>query len=299
MILSLLATTLWLMTGPIHASTELSDCSAFPVLAEVMDQLHTLEHAPNETSAMLTALRIERLRKEIPSNQLRARLEELGFERHLTQVTAFRVRLGALTHIARTNGRTALRPYLFGSGFQRSKQHTHELLERICEDTPSSTPSHSAQRKVTLWTGTGLSRQKSLSVAMGFGAIVLLIAMLAGAHSYSEWNRRSKRRVRKRVACNIPAIVTIHGTACHASLVDISMGGANLAHTLELLIGTHLHLQFGDTAVDGTVMWSNNKFAGIRFARVLSEQELPASILLKIMPRGLRHKKRGAQSGTA
>jgi len=234
-----------------------------------------------------------------PSAQLSTRLHELGLQRHLTQVTAFRVRLGALTQIARKQGREALRPYLFGSGFQRSKQYTRELLARICEDTPSTSPSPQAQRDVSLWSGTGLSRRPSLRVAAGFGALVMLIALVAGTQSYVQWRKRWKRRVAKRVACKIPAMVSLNGTTHSAPLVDISLSGANLAHRLALPTGTRLHLKFGETALHGTVMWSNQKFAGVKFERLLSEAELQNALSLHASPRKARNKKRGARWGTA
>jgi len=296
--LFILAASLWL-AGFAHAKAVLPNCSAFPVLAEVIDQLDTLERASDDITTILVAIRIEDLRLKIPSTQLKSRLEELGLERHLSEVTAFRVRLGALTQIARNQGREALRPYLFGSGFQRSKQYTRELLSRICEDTPSTSPSAQAQRDVSLWSGTGVSRRTSLGVTAGFGALVLLISLAAAAHSYMQWRKRRRRRVAKRVACNIPAVVRLNGAMHRAPLVDISLGGANLAHQLELPTGTLLDLQLGDIALKSTVMWSNRKFAGVKFERVLSEEELKAALSLHAPPRRTRNKKRGARWGTA
>ncbi len=297
-ILFIVAASLW-FAGFAHAKAVLPDCSAFPVLAEVIDQLDILERAPDDITTILVATRIEDLRLQIPSTQLSTRLHELGLERHLTQVNAFRVRLGALTQIARKQGRDALRPYLLGSGFQRSKQHTRELLSRICEDTPSTSPSVQAQRDVSLWSGTGISRRTSLRVAAGFGALVMLIACVAGAYCYVQWHRRWARRVAKRVACNIPAVVTLHGTAHSAPLVDISLGGANLSHRLDLPTGTVLKLQFANSALNGTVMWSNKKFAGLKFDRVLTEEELRAALSIHTPARRIRNKKRGARWGTA
>ncbi len=293
-----LAASLWLAL-PAFAAPEPQDCSAFPYLAELVVQIDTLETTRTQAATLTAALRIEELRNKIPTSHMRTRLEDLGLSRHLNEVTAFRVRLGALSRIARTGGRDGLQPYLFGSGFQQSKQHIRELLDRICDDIPSTDPSRAAWREITLWSGTGLAARPPLAVTAGFGLLTFCVAMLAALHSYRRWRRRRDKRIGKRVACNIPVSVSCQGAAQQTALVDISHGGANLAHRLGLHVGQSLGLEFGETRVGAQVMWANDKFAGVKFERVLSSREMAAAFKHQPGPATRRNEKRGARLGTA
>ncbi len=293
-----LAASLWL-AFPAFATPEPQECSEFPNLAELIEQTDIIEASQSETTAITAALRIEALRKKILTSHMQTRLQELGLSRHLAEVTAFRVRLGALARIARTSGRDGLRPYLFGSGFQQSKQHVRELLERLCADMPSTAPSRDAWREITLWTGTPLSSRPSFMMATGIGLLTLAVLLLATLHSYRRWRQQRDKRIGKRVACDIPVQVSIAGQTQHSTLVDISRGGANLAHQLGLKTGQTLKLTFGETQLKAQVMWANDKFAGTKFERILNNRELSVALKSQRASTRPQKQKRGAQWGTA
>ena len=89
--------------------------------------------------------------------------------------------------------------------------------------------------------------------------------------------RIHRRRREARHACALPVQVEAH-SEMSAWLIDISRRGARLRMMLPPLPGTKVVVRWEDLALEATVAWSGEAFAGLRFRNTLPKRAMARMI---------------------
>lgn len=283
----------------INPNVALAKCSALPVLSEIVDYVPELQGQTSRDATSRIGYKIEALRQQLSRASMTASLAEYGMERRIADLLDFKVKTGALTRIAIEKGPANLKPYLTGSGYQRSFLTVKEIVEQICDTDGGTDPSAAATRQISQ-RGSGTLAALSALVAPAVAASgLLLVAGLFFGTKLRNARLAKDARVNKRTACDIPVQIDGQSGFYHLNVVDISRAGVNLANHPKTQTGDVLTVDFGPLTREAKVRWSNDHFAGLQFTRPMSARQLSKLLAEQCKLSAYEKKKRGTQKGAA
>ncbi|WP_298292084.1 PilZ domain-containing protein [uncultured Litoreibacter sp.] len=285
------------------ASGALANCSALPVLSSIVYEVEDLKRLHDTASVARAGHRINDQRQKISKFGMFETLKPLGYERKLDDILRLKVKLGALSQLAITQGPEKVKPFLNGSGFQRSYRVAKDLTDEFCDPRNAADQSEFASKVYRVW-GVDFGSHQSgfaapaLALGMFFGVIGLLIGIYAGVRFQTVRRKRETRRSR-RFACNIPVLLGAVNNIDTQTVVDLSLTGANVENPLNLPAGTCVNIQFGNISRIATVTWSNSRFASVQFETALSQKEMQATLKLSRPFEAVQNEKRDTFTGVA
>jgi hypothetical protein len=274
----------------------IAKCSALPNLSGMLEHIDTLASQRSLEDTARTGRKIEALRQQIERGAMAKTLSDFGMQRGMPDIIEFKVKTGALTTIATNGGPELLKPYLQGSGYKRSLQKVHSIVERICDLSGGTAPSNAATRQIS---ESGSGALHRLSAPLLGASVLTVIVGLVLAFMIRKARAKRDARANRRTACAIPVRVTGRAGAHRLRVVDISVAGVNLAEHPDIEEQDMLTLDFGPFSQDAIVRWHNDHFAGLFFTQQITEKQLSHLLEECCTFSASQKKRRGTRMGTA
>ncbi|MEM9581901.1 MAG: PilZ domain-containing protein [Pseudomonadota bacterium] len=270
------------------------------MIAPLVQEIEHLTSGISGSEFDASVYRLDQMHQRLEKSRIFGQLSQLGYERHMPDVMALKENI---RHLPMQSGRNAITSQIKAPTFQRNYRRVRNLVEDLCLAAgTSANASHSAHSYGALHS-LQIGRLTFMSPIAATAGMTLLTLCSLGGLAYGSQLRakrlKRERRQNKRYPCNIPVQLIVNGQTSQHYLVDISCSGANIENQLNLPDEASLSLSFGSIEVRGIVIWSNSKFAGVKFERLLLQQDITEVIARHCDLSYGQNAKRGTLSGTA
>lgn len=254
-------------------------CATFPVLSKLVDTVSQLRATETWEGVASNSLVVNALTQNFLRPEAETKLRELSLQNKLPMLREFKERTAALAQIASYDGPNALHSYMDSAEYRPYFVDARDTLAIACELATAGDTSKFANREAASEEEFDLAAYLgTLAPPVTLSQVVTFTAGIFSLTCFLIWfkNRRimRDRRINKRIACEIPATMTIDGRSIEVTIVDISQSGANVHCNEKLNIGTLVDLDFENLHRSATVKWSNDKFAGVLLSRLISEAKI-------------------------
>lgn len=283
--------SLWaiVLAACLIGGTAQAKCRALLVVPDLVVAVEYMAKATDQNDVFVAARRIARLHQLINKNKMYQALEAEGLGSNLTDIMRLKIKLGVLSQFALVDGADKARSYLRSSDFRRSYDPVLKLALSLCAG--GGTNAHSGLvRLFSLSQGkvsdvTALSSSTAADTARETGVKILktgTYGLILFFVSVIWLNRRQlkRRRRNKRVACDIPVIIATGPHVFSKEMVDLSRTGANVECEGGLTTDDAITLEVGSHHCGATVIWSNEKYAGLKFDQTLTQSEFTSFLEL-------------------
>ncbi|MEM6408202.1 MAG: PilZ domain-containing protein [Pseudomonadota bacterium] len=248
-------------------------------MSKLIDSVSELRGIDTWEGVAKSSLIVSALTQNFALPDIEVKLKELALENKLPLLSEFKERTASLAQIASYDGPEALHAFMDSAEYRPFFVEARDTLTLACDIAAEGDASKFASREVPIEDEFDLSAYlRSVAPPVSITQVVSLGAGLFSLSCFVIWFRNRKvmrdRRISKRIACEIPATLTVSGRSKSVMIVDISQAGANIHCNEKLPIDTVIELDFADLHRTATVKWSNDSFAGVLLNRLIGEARL-------------------------